>query len=69
MLPLAKQPLAPVTGFIASQQSAFVVCNLITAALLYRKFNIVRTRALPGLTEDYLFTAFIALTHAHLNRA
>lgn len=63
VLPFAKQPLTPTIGFIASQQAALVVFSLITAALLYSQFNVVRARALLVLAGGYLFTALIAISH------
>ncbi|HEX5686086.1 MAG TPA: response regulator [Ideonella sp.] len=64
MVPFAKQPLAPVWGFIPIYESALVVSDLITAALLFGQFAILRSRALLVLAGGYLFTACLAAVHA-----
>jgi hypothetical protein len=45
-------------------ESALVLCDLITAVLLFGQFNVFRSRALLVLASGYLFTAFIAFSHA-----
>jgi signal transduction histidine kinase/FixJ family two-component response regulator len=62
--PFAKVKLAEVWAFIPIYQSALVVSDLITAALLLGQFRILRSRALAVLACGYLFTAFIAAAHA-----
>ncbi len=62
--PFAKTPLLPVPAFIPIYESALVVNDLITAALLFSQYNILRLRALLILACGYLFTAFIAVAHA-----
>jgi hypothetical protein len=64
MVPFAKQPLAPVWGFIPIYQSALVISDLITAALLFGQFAILRSKALLVLAGGYLFTACLAVVHA-----
>jgi len=64
MVPFAKQPLAPVWAFIPVYESALVISDLITAALLFGQFAILRSRALLVLASGYLFTACIAVVHA-----
>ena len=44
--------------------SALVICDVITAVLLFGQFNVLRSRALFVLACGYLFTAFIAVSHA-----
>lgn len=41
-----------------------MICDLITAVLLFGQFNFLRSRALFVLASGYLFTAFIAFAHA-----
>src|ERR1700741_3989059 len=57
LLPFAKQMLAPVQAFIPIYESALVLSDLITAALLYGQFRILGRRALGVLAAGYLFTA------------
>ncbi len=63
-LPYAKIPLAQVPAFIAAYESALIICDLITAVLLFGQYNYLRSRAVLVLAAGYLFTAFIALSHA-----
>ena len=62
-LPFAKEPLPPVAAFIPSYQSALIVSDLATAALLLAQFASRRSRALIALAAGYLFTAAAALAH------
>lgn len=64
LVPFAKRPLPPVWGFIPIYESALVISDLITAALLFGQFAILRSRALQVLAGGYLFTACIAIVHA-----
>jgi PAS domain S-box-containing protein len=61
--PFAKVPLTPVPGFIPVYQSALAINDLITAALLFGQFGILRWRGLLVLATGYLFTAFLAVAH------
>jgi signal transduction histidine kinase len=61
--PFAKVPLAPIGAFIPIYESALVVTDLITAALLFGQFALLRTRGLPVLASGYLFTTFVAAAH------
>jgi len=63
-LPVATMQLAAMPAFIPAYESALVICDLITAVLLFGQFNFLRTRALFALASGYLFTAFIAFAHA-----
>ena len=63
-IPFAKQPLTPVWAFIPSYQAALVVCDLVTAALLFGQARFSRSAALFVLAAGYLFTACLAVTHA-----
>jgi two-component system sensor histidine kinase/response regulator len=64
LLPFAKLPLTPVAGFIPVYESALVINDLTTAALLFGQFRISRSRALCVLACGYLFTAMLAVAHA-----
>jgi signal transduction histidine kinase len=62
--PFARQPLAQVWAFVPIYQSALVVNDLITAALLFGHFAFLRSPSLYVLASGYLFTAFIEVAHA-----
>jgi diguanylate cyclase (GGDEF)-like protein len=62
--PFAKMPLAQVPAFIPMYVSALVVCDLITAVLLFGQFHFLRSRALLTLAGGYLFTASITSAYA-----
>jgi signal transduction histidine kinase len=62
--PFAKVPLAQIGAFIPIYESALVINDLITAALLFGQFSILRSRALLVLASGYLFTATITVSHA-----
>jgi diguanylate cyclase (GGDEF)-like protein len=62
-VPFAAVPLKPVPAFIPAYESALVLSDLITAALLFGQFNILRTRAVFMLACGYLFTALVAVVH------
>ncbi|MHB1123968.1 MAG: response regulator [Ramlibacter sp.] len=63
-VPFAKVPLAQVPAFLPVYQSALVVCDLITAVLLWGQYAILRSRALLMLAAGYLFSALMAMAHA-----
>ena len=62
--PFATMQFAHVPAFIPAYQAAPVISDLITAVLLFGQFNFLRSRALLVLASGYLFTAFIAFSHA-----
>jgi PAS domain S-box-containing protein len=62
--PFARLQLPAVWAFVPSYQSAFAVCDLITAVLLYAQAHTLRSRALVLLASGYLFTAAMAIVHA-----
>src|SRR5216684_4118268 len=62
--PFAQIPLAPLPAFIPIYESALVINDLITAVFLFGQFNISRSRALLLLACGYLFTGFLAISHA-----
>ncbi|WP_088348195.1 MULTISPECIES: diguanylate cyclase [Rhodomicrobium] len=63
VLPFVTKPLANIPAFIPAYESALMICDLITAVLLFSQFNVLRSRALFLLACGYLFTAFMAFTH------
>ncbi|WP_428423135.1 response regulator [Methylibium sp.] len=64
LAPLAKLPLPPVAAFIPVYESALLLNDLITAALLFGQYRILRSRALLMLGCGYLFTALMTVGHA-----
>lgn len=62
--PFAKIQLAPVPAFIPAYEAALVICDLITAVLLFGQFNVQRSQALFVLACGYVFTALVAFAHA-----
>jgi signal transduction histidine kinase len=62
--PFAKLPLTPLPAFLPIYQSSLVICDLITAVLLFGQFRVLRSRALLVLVSAYLFSAFMAIAHA-----
>ena len=62
--PFAKTQLVQVQAFIPSYASALVICDLITAVLLFGQFNFLRSRALLVIASGYLFNAAMAALHS-----
>lgn len=62
--PFAKAQLAKVWAFLPIYQSALVIIELVTAALLLGQFRILRSSALLVLAGGYLFSALMAVAHA-----
>jgi signal transduction histidine kinase len=62
--PFAKVPLEPVAAFLPAYQAALIVCDLITAVLLFGQFAIARSPAPLVLGAGYLFGALMAVAHA-----
>jgi diguanylate cyclase (GGDEF)-like protein len=63
VVPFGTRPLAGVPAFISAYEAALVICDLITAVLLFNQFNVLRSRSLFVLANGYLFTAFIIFSH------
>jgi PAS domain S-box-containing protein len=63
-IPFARQPLEHISAFVPVYVTAFIICDLITAVLLFNHFYILRSWALLILAGSYLFTAFITLSYA-----
>jgi signal transduction histidine kinase len=61
--PFAAVPLLRSDAFIPAYESALVVEDVITAALLYAQFAILRLPSLLVLGAAYLFTGLIVIPH------
>jgi signal transduction histidine kinase len=61
--PFAATPVWESDGFIPAAQTVIVVTDLITAALLFTQFTLIRSRSLLALASTYLFTAFVTFVH------
>jgi two-component system, sensor histidine kinase and response regulator len=64
LAPLAQRQLPAAPAFVACYESALVIVDLITAALLFGQYRILGSRALLVLGSGYLFTALLAIGHA-----
>jgi len=60
--PFAKTPLPQVPVFVPIYASALVMCDLVTAILLFGQFVFLRSRALLLLANGYLLTAALAVS-------
>lgn len=60
----ARKPLVPVPVFIPIYVTALVICDLITAVLLFGQFRVLRTGGLLVLAGGYLFTATATTAYA-----
>src|SRR6267378_5476088 len=56
VIPFAATPLAPLPPFIGVYQAALVVCDLVTAILLFGQARYQRATPLWMLAAGYLFT-------------
>ncbi len=63
LAPLAKVPLARADWFIPLFQSALILNDLITAALLFGQLRFSRERAVLVLASGYVFAAVMASLH------
>jgi signal transduction histidine kinase/ActR/RegA family two-component response regulator len=63
MVPFAQVQLARLDAFIPVYQSALIITDLLTAALLYGQFSILRSRGLLLLASGYVFTAAMVVVH------
>ena len=61
--PFATTQLAQVQAFIPVYASALVICDLITAVLLFGQFSFLRSRALFVIASGYVFTAVMTALH------
>ena len=62
--PFAKTQLTQVPTFIPMYVSSLVICDVITAALLFGQFNVLRSTSLLVLAAGYLFTAAMTFSYA-----
>jgi signal transduction histidine kinase len=62
--PFATIQLPRVDGFVPAYQSIYAVADVITSALIFAQFTIVRRWALFSLAMGFLYTALIAIAHA-----
>ena len=62
--PFATIQLPRIDGFVPAYQSIYAVNDLITSALIFAQFSIVRRWALFALAMGFLYTALIAVAHA-----
>ncbi len=62
--PFARIQLQRVDGFVPAYQGIYAVNDLITSALIFAQFTIVRRWALFALAMGFLYTALIAIAHA-----
>jgi len=63
-VPFIYVPLPRVDAFIPVLETAIVINDLITSALLFAQFFIVRRWALLVLADGYLFTSLMVIPHA-----
>jgi len=64
VVPYAKVQWPKQPAFIPIYESAVVICDLITAILLFGQFSLVRSKAVLMLASAYLFTSLMAIAHA-----
>jgi hypothetical protein len=64
LVPFANIELAPINAFIPTLETALLINDLLTSALLFAQFSILHQRALLALASGYLFTALIIVPHA-----
>jgi signal transduction histidine kinase len=63
-IPFTNIQLPRVDAFIPAFETAIVFNDLVTAALLFAQFSILRWRSLLVLANGFLFTALIVIPHA-----
>jgi signal transduction histidine kinase len=63
-IPFTNVQLPKVDAFIPAFETAIIFNDLVTAALLFAQFSIMRSRALLVLAIGFLYTAFIVIPHA-----
>lgn len=62
--PFAQVQLPRIEAFIPAYQSALVLAELVTAALIFGQYLLTRRRALRMLGSGYLFSGALATAHA-----
>src|SRR3984957_3457707 len=63
-IPFTNVQLPRVDAFIPAFETAIIFNDVVTAALLFAQFSVVRSRALLVLAVGFLYTAFIVIPHA-----
>src|SRR5580700_6062319 len=63
-IPFTNVQLPRVDAFIPAFETAIIFNDLVTAALLFAQFSIMRSRALLVLAIGFLYTALIVIPHA-----
>ena len=63
-VPFAKIPLAVVPAFQPCYVTALVLCDGMTAVLLFSQFRLLRSWGILALASGYLFTAAMTLSYA-----
>ena len=63
-IPFTYFPLPRIDAFIPSFQTAILINDLVTSALLFAQFTVLRQWAVLLLASGYLFTAMIVIPHA-----
>ena len=64
LVPFVRMRLATLPAFIPMYESALLINDTITAALLFGQYRILRSRALMVLGCGYLYTALMTAIHA-----
>ena len=64
LVPFVRTKLAPLVAFVPMYESALLINDTITAALLFGQYRILRSRALLVLGCAYLYTALMTAVHA-----
>jgi hypothetical protein len=59
--PLSSIQPGRIGAFVPAYATAIFVTDLLTAALLFAQFSILRSRALLAIASGYLYTALIAI--------
>jgi signal transduction histidine kinase len=63
-IPFTNVQLPKVDSFIPAFETAIIFNDIVTAALLFAQFSIIRSRALLVLAIGFLYTALIVIPHA-----
>jgi signal transduction histidine kinase len=63
-IPFTNVQLPRIDAFIPAFETAIIFNDLVTAALLFSQFSILRWRSLLVLANGFLFTALIVIPHA-----
>ena len=61
--PFSNVQLTRADAFIPTYETALLISDLMTSALLFAQFAVVRSRALFVLSCGYLFTALMVIPH------